>query len=276
MPYFYKCHSKMDVLSGGKSGDSMGLQRSVVERAPCWTCGNLLHESTTFGGHILIKKLKGWHYNAKPAKPQQHYLQRQLITHGNTQLHHAWQRVHIDYREWNKIKSLAMVHVLRKLSEAKNESLATAHKITSVQYLNEIFCYTWISKSTCLQLWTLLCIIRVIEKYLPQNSIIHYKSLPYHSASNELAESKVKMLRASEKRICQTPRVKSVAFCQVQVQRIWSSLTSLNVFERVKKHLQSALFATCDLHVDNAVLIRGLQPERQDIMTGWNGNCNIW
>ena len=90
-----------------------------------------------------------------------------------------WERVHIDYGEWNKTNLLVLVDAFSKWPEVKLMSSTTTQK--TIEALNDIFATHGFSA------------IRVsdngpqftsceFEQYLQENNIVHYKSTSYHPA----------------------------------------------------------------------------------------------
>ena len=199
-----------------------------------------------------------------------------------------WKRVHIDYGEWNKVEFLVMVDTFSKWPEVKIVSSTTTQKTITV--LNEIFAthgFPRVLVSDNGPQFT----SSEFEEFLQQNNIIHYKSPPYHPASNGLAENIVKNVKNHLKR--DIPNSKSNISCSVstflrtyrnvphtvtnkspadlilvQAPRTRLSPTSPNVFQRVKEQLQSKPNQKeprkREFHVGDSVLIRDLRPGGHD------------
>ena len=103
-----------------------------------------------------------------------------------------WERVHIDFREWNKNNLLVLVDAFSKWPEMKLMSSTTTQK--TIEALNDIFSthgFPAILVSDNRPQFT----SSEFEDYLQGNIITHYKSPPYHPASNELAQNMVENVK---------------------------------------------------------------------------------
>ena len=195
-----------------------------------------------------------------------------------------WERIHIDYGEWNKTNLLVLVDAFSKWPEVKRMSSTTTQK--TIEALNDIFAthgFPAILVSDNGPQFT----SSEFKEYLQGNNIIHYKSPPYHPASNGLAENMVKNVKHHLKK--EAPTTKSgikhsiTTFLTTyrniphtvtnqapadlilkQMPRTKLSLTSPNVTLRVKTDLQSKsrqpAAKTREFGVSDPVLVRDLRP----------------
>jgi len=103
-----------------------------------------------------------------------------------------WDRVHIDFGEWNNHHFLVLVDAFSKWSEVR-VVLTTTTKMT-VNVLSDIFTthgFPRILVSDNRPQFT----SSELEDYLFQNNIVHYRSPPYHPSTNGLAENMVKNIK---------------------------------------------------------------------------------
>ena len=103
-----------------------------------------------------------------------------------------WERVHIDYGEWNKVEFLVMVDAFSKWPEVKIVSSTMTQKTITV--LNEIFAthgFPRVLVSDNGPQFT----SSEFEEFLQQNNIIHYKSPPYPQYQMGWLRTWSKMLR---------------------------------------------------------------------------------
>ena len=108
-----------------------------------------------------------------------------------------WERVHIDYGEWNKSDFLVLVDAFSKWPEVKLVSSTTTRKTINV--LSEIFATHGFPRVLVSDNGPQFTSTE-FEEFLQQNDIIHYKSPPYHPSSNGLAENMVKNVKQHLKR----------------------------------------------------------------------------
>ena len=198
-----------------------------------------------------------------------------------------WERVHIDYGEWNKIDFLVMVDAFSKWPEVKVVSSTTTQKTITV--LSEIFATHGFPRMLVSDNGPQFTSAE-FEDFLQQNDIIHYKSPPYHPSSNGLAENMVKNVKnhlkkdlpdskvnisrsmstflSTYRNIPHTVTNKSPAdLILIQAPRTRLSLTSPNVFQRVKGQLQPKprqQEKRREFGVGDSVLVRDLRPGQHD------------
>ena len=195
-----------------------------------------------------------------------------------------WERVHIDFGEWNKNNLLVLVDAFSKWPEVKLMSSTTTQK--TIEALNDIFSthgFPAILVSDNGPQFT----SSEFEDFLQGNNITHYKSPPYHPASNGLAENMVKNVKYHLKKEAPTAKTdikNSITtflttyrniphtgtnqapadFILKQMPRTRLSLTSPNINLRIKTELQSKSHQpeakTREFCVDDPVLVRDLRP----------------
>ena len=100
-----------------------------------------------------------------------------------------WERVHVDFEEWNKTNLLVLVDTFSKWPEV---SSTTTQKM--IEALNDIFA-THVFPAILVSDNGPQFTSSEFEECLQGNNITHYKSPPYHPASNGLAENMVKNVK---------------------------------------------------------------------------------
>ena len=195
-----------------------------------------------------------------------------------------WERVHIDFGEWNKTVFLVLVDAFSKWPEVRLVSSATSQK--TIEVLSDIFAthgFPSILVSDNGPQFT----STEFSDFLQENGITHYKSPPYHPASNGLAENMVKNIKQLLKKESPDSRAKVKDTITIflrtyrniphtttnktpaelilkQLPRTRLALTSPNINTRVKLQLQSNIkqpqAETRKFSVDDPVLVRDLRP----------------
>ena len=100
-----------------------------------------------------------------------------------------WERIQIDFGEWNKTAFLVLVDAFSKWPEVRLVSSATLQK--TIEVLSDIFATHGFPSILVSDNGPQFTSTEFAE-FLQKNNIAHYKSPPYHPASNELAENVVK------------------------------------------------------------------------------------
>ena len=104
----------------------------------------------------------------------------------------SWERVHIDYGEWNKTDFLVLVDAFSKWPEGKVVSSTATQKTINV--LSEIFATHGFPRVLVSDNGPQFTSAE-FEELLRENDIIHYKSPPYHPASNGSTQNMVKNVK---------------------------------------------------------------------------------
>ena len=108
-----------------------------------------------------------------------------------------WERVHVDYGEWNNHHFLVLVNVFSKWPEVKVTSTTTAKR--TINLLSDTFStfgFPQLLVSDNGPQFT----STEFQSFLGQHHIIHHKSPPYHPATNGLAENMVKSVKSHLKK----------------------------------------------------------------------------
>ena len=183
---------------GKMCGDSKAFKRSVAERAPCWTCGNLPHEGTSQELHLVAaSRSRHWSdgstmwslqdHNSNASTDNSSPMTIPICTMGEG-TYWLWgvEQSGIPCDGW-------CLDAFSKWPEVKIVSSTTTQKIITV--LNEIFATHGFPRalvSDNIPQFT----SSEFKEFLQQNNITHYKSL----VSNGLAENMVKNVKNHLKR----------------------------------------------------------------------------
>ena len=108
-----------------------------------------------------------------------------------------WERVHVDYGEWNNHHFLVLVDTFSKWPEVKVTSTTTA-KMT-INLLSDIFARFGFPQILVSDNGSQFMLMEFLN-FLSQHHIIHHKSPPYHLATNGLAENMVKSVKSHLKK----------------------------------------------------------------------------
>jgi len=115
------------------------------------------------------------------------------------------ERVHIDFGEWNKTVFLVLVNAFSKWPEVRVVSSTTSQK--TIEVLSDIFA-THGFPSILVSDNGPQFMSTEFTDFLQENSMTHYKSPPYHPASNGLAENMAKNVKQFLKKESPDSRVK--------------------------------------------------------------------
>ena len=195
-----------------------------------------------------------------------------------------WERIHIEFDEWNKTVFLVLVDSFSKWPEVRLVLSATSQK--TIEVLSDIFATHGFPSILVSDNGPQFTSTEFAE-FLQENNITHYKSPPYHPASNGLAENMVKNVKQFLKKESPDSRAKIkdtvTTFLRTyrniphtttsktpaelilkQVPHTRLSLTSPNINTRVKLQLQSNIKSPQaeprKFSVDDPVLVRDLRP----------------
>ena len=103
-----------------------------------------------------------------------------------------WERVHIDYGEWNNHHFLVLVDAFSKWPEVKLVATTTSHRTITI--LNDIFAMFGFPQMLVSDNAPQF-VSTEFEDFLHQNHIIHHISPPYHPSTNVIAENMVKNVK---------------------------------------------------------------------------------
>ena len=113
--------------------------------------------------------------------------------------HHPWQypsapwdRVHVDFGEWNKKQFLVMVDAYSKWPEVRAMSSTTAQH--TIEVMQDIFATHGLPRILVFDNGPQF-ISKEFSEYFAHNGVLHRRSAPYHPATNGLAENMVKNVK---------------------------------------------------------------------------------
>ena len=103
-----------------------------------------------------------------------------------------WDRVHVDFGEWNRKHFLVVVDAYSKWPEVRYMSSTTAQQ--TIEVLQDIFATHGFPRLLVSDNGPQFIADNFVT-YLCSNQIAHHKSAPYHPATNGLAENMVKNVK---------------------------------------------------------------------------------
>ena len=191
-----------------------------------------------------------------------------------------WERVHVDYGEWNNHYFFVLVDAFSKWPKVKAVSSTTSK--ATINILRDIFSTYGFPQMVVSDNGPQFT-SSAFQNFLSENHIIHHKSPPYHPATNSLAENMVKSVKAHLKKhntdiyrsipdFLMTYRniphtttgVAPAHLILAQAPRTHLSMTSPSLYQRIKPQLQPTPEQTNEkvrkFQLGDKVLVRDFRP----------------